>query len=128
MEMIIVILLILSAVIFLLSFFKKDRVKELEKEIDTLSLSYMQDIYQLKKRLSILEEELLIQGPSSPILMKKPAGTAGGKGQVNEIIRNQVLSLSKQGLSIEQISSQSTLPREEILVIIESAREKGERV
>ena len=43
----IIILLGLSILLFILSFFKKDRTTELERNIEELSLQHMQDMYQL---------------------------------------------------------------------------------
>ncbi|NSL50332.1 hypothetical protein [Calidifontibacillus erzurumensis] len=48
-----------SIVLFVLSFFQKDKFKELETQIDNLSLMVMQENYQLKKKMKVLEEELL---------------------------------------------------------------------
>lgn len=73
----------------------------------------------------MLEEEMLIDGDLStsvdfsmikPIPVKRP---------VNEILKNQVLSLYNQGLSLDQIAKQSTLSKDEIIGIIENSRVKG---
>jgi uncharacterized protein YigA (DUF484 family) len=56
---ILIVLISLSILLFVLSFFKKDRVTELEKQMEALTIQMMQENYQLKKRLKVLEEELL---------------------------------------------------------------------
>ncbi|WP_458412488.1 hypothetical protein ACNQFZ_16955 [Schinkia sp. CFF1] len=48
-----------SIVLLILSFFKKDKYKELENQIENLTMVVMQENYQMKKKLKILEEELL---------------------------------------------------------------------
>lgn len=48
-----------SIVLLVLSFFKKDKYKELESQIETLTMTVMQENYQLKKKMKVLEEELL---------------------------------------------------------------------
>ncbi|WP_409297674.1 hypothetical protein V1498_06550 [Peribacillus sp. SCS-26] len=126
MELVILSLLILSAVLFVLSFLRKDGVKVLEKEVEQLSLSYMQDMYQLNKKISILEEELL-QDSIGMGGFHSPGNHEPEKNSVNEILKNQVLALYRQGLSVERISAQSTLSQEEILEIIEDGQHRGNR-
>lgn len=125
MKIIFIGLLCFSIVLLIISFFKKDRVSKLEEDLEQLSLTYMQDLYQLKRKIKVLEEEMLIDGDLStsvdfsmikPIPVKRP---------VNEILKNQVLSLYNQGLSLDQIAKQSTLSKDEIIGIIENSRVKG---
>ncbi|WP_409289287.1 hypothetical protein [Peribacillus sp. SCS-37] len=124
MELVILTLLILSAVLFVLSFLRKDGVKVLEKEVEQLSLSYMQDMYRLNKKISILEEELLQDSIGG---FNSTGNREPEKNSVNEILKNQVLALYRQGLSVERISAQSTLSQEEILEIIEEGQHRGSR-
>ncbi|EKN63971.1 hypothetical protein P9E76_05600 [Schinkia azotoformans] len=48
-----------SIVLLALSFFKKDKYKELENQVENLTMIVMQENYQLKKKMKVLEEELL---------------------------------------------------------------------
>ena len=73
-------------------------------------MNVLQEHYKLKKRISVLEEELMMDGEIT--FQKNP---------VNEIIRNQVLSLYKQGVNVDQITKQSTLSRGEVLSILKEA-------
>ncbi|WP_050615776.1 hypothetical protein [Bacillus testis] len=116
-----IILLATALVLFIISFFVPDRVSQLEKNVEELSLQHMQDVYQLKKKVRILEEELLAPdslGFSAEI--KNPAS------KVNEILKNQVLALYAQGLDPEAISKRSALSTEEIGMILQTA-EMGDR-
>ena len=61
MEYMIIGLLAIAILLLLLSFFKRDKVNDLEEQLEQLSLMTIQEHYQLKKRIKILEEELLIQ-------------------------------------------------------------------
>ena len=61
MDTIIIILLSTSILLFIISFFQKDKTKQLEKELEELSFSVLQENYQLKKRMKVLEEELLME-------------------------------------------------------------------
>lgn len=129
MDAIFIILLAIAILLLIFSFFKRDNVKKLEEELEELALTHMQDIYQLKRKIKILEEELLIQeGPDEslktpisvqPNIVKQPP--------INEILKVQVLSLYQQGLSIEQITKQSTLSMETVHKIIEENGVRGLR-
>lgn len=58
-EIIIISLISLAVLLLILSFFQKDRISDLEKQVENLTMTVMQENYQLKKRMKILEEELL---------------------------------------------------------------------
>ncbi|HLR08023.1 MAG TPA: hypothetical protein VK136_02025 [Bacillota bacterium] len=49
----------IAIVLFILSFFMNDKFEELENQLEQLSISTMQDTYQMKKKINVLEEELL---------------------------------------------------------------------
>lgn len=55
----IITLLVVAIALFILSFFANDKFKQLENQIEQISLSTLQDSYQMKKKIKILEEELL---------------------------------------------------------------------
>jgi hypothetical protein len=111
-------LLTIAILLLIYSFFKKDPVHRLEKELEELTLTHMQDMYNVKRKIKILEEELFIQD-SAEAVAKQP--------HVNEILKAQVLSLFQQGLSLDQISKQSTLPMETVRKIIEDNGSRGVR-
>lgn len=73
-------------------------------------MNVLQEHYKLKKRISVLEEELMLDGEMT--LHKSP---------INEIIKNQVISLYKQGVKVDQITKQSTLSKQEVLSIIKDS-------
>ncbi|MBP1971771.1 hypothetical protein J2Z83_003926 [Virgibacillus natechei] len=52
-------IIVVAIVLFGLSFFMNDKFEELESQVEQLSISTMQDTYQMKKKIKILEEELL---------------------------------------------------------------------
>lgn len=49
----------IAVLLFVLSFFMNDKFEDLENQIEQLSISTMQDTYQIKKKVKVLEEELL---------------------------------------------------------------------
>ncbi|MCJ8006835.1 hypothetical protein ACFFF5_01050 [Lederbergia wuyishanensis] len=113
MDTIIIFLLGLSIVLFIISFFQTDKVKVLEKEVEQLSMNVLQDHYLMKKRLKVLEEELLMGQNFIDDIPRRELDQ-----EPNEILKNHVLALYNQGLEIQQISKQSSLSVETVKNII----------
>ncbi|WAA10411.1 hypothetical protein [Fervidibacillus albus] len=112
MESYLIGIIIFSVIVFFFSFFLPNRTKELKEEIEQLSIKVYQENYELKKRLKLLEEELLIADDvpkrDEPI-------------DFHPIIVNQVQLLKKEGLPVEKIAKQAALTEEEVYAILESA-------
>ena len=127
MEILLMILFLLAIVLFIISFFIKDPYKELREEFDQFSMQQIQEIYQIKKKLRILEEELLVTDLNPPPTMSMPSGTKAEISDIHDIIKNQVWSLSKQGIPVEQIAKQSSLTVKDVQAIIMEFAFKGEK-
>lgn len=127
MEIIIISLFSFAIILLIISLFKKDKMAKLEEELEQVTLTHMQDIYQLKKKVNILEEELLIQdepsrySPTPSQTLKSVTPSIA----INEILKNQVLALHRQGRTLEQIEKQSTLTKEQIIEVINKQRLRG---
>ncbi|MFS0764960.1 hypothetical protein [Peribacillus phoenicis] len=126
METLIILLFSLAIVLLIISFFGKDKVAKLEEDLEQMTLTYMQDIYQLKKKVKILEEEFVI--PDEPVPPEKVKSTVNSNDSepIHEILKSQVLSLYSQGLSLDQIARQSSLTKEQTIAVIEQQRLRGE--
>lgn len=111
-----------SILLLVVSFMQKDPYKELKEEIDQLTLQQVQELYQIKQKLKILEEELLISSDdfSSPPVSKN-------NRDIHNIIKNQVWALAQQGKPIEQIASQSSLAREDVYSILQEYSQRGKQ-
>ncbi|MDP4103889.1 MAG: hypothetical protein Q8935_02955 [Bacillota bacterium] len=118
MGIIMMVLLGLSLILFLISFFQKDPYKELKEEVDQLTIQHVQEIYQMKQRLGILEEELLVSEDPFTTGLKNTR-------DIHEIIKNQVISLAQQGKSIEQIANQSSLSTTDVYNILNDYADIG---
>lgn len=105
--------------LFFLSFFFKDRSKANEQEIEEISMNIYQELYQLKKRVKIVEEEMMVDTNFVTTKVDSKQKQESNK-PINEIILNQVLSLHKKGVSLDQIVNLSALSKEEVNKIIES--------
>lgn len=123
-------LLIISILLFIVSIFLKDPYKSLREELDQLSMQQIQEMYVIKKKLKVLEEELLLDEQAMPHMMNtfKPQAPSINteKKEIHDIIKNQVIVLSKQGLSIDQIARQSSLTAEEVQSILHEMKSQGD--
>ncbi|MCT4480221.1 hypothetical protein ACIROD_04940 [Peribacillus sp. NPDC101481] len=126
METLIILLFSLAIVLLIISFFGKDKVAKLEEDLEQMTLTYMQDIYQLKKKVKILEEEFVIQDDPAPPVKVKSIVNSNDSEPIHEILKSQVLSLYSQGLSLDQIAKQSSLTKEQTISVIEQQRLRGE--
>lgn len=108
-----IIIMIIGIVLIVISFFFKDSSKKVEAELEDLSLTVYQETSALKRRLKVVEEELLIEPAKVTLPVKKQA-----KPIIHEIIKNQVLELYKQGYSLNEISARSSLSIDDIRFVI----------
>lgn len=130
------ILMVIGILCIITSFFIKDSSKKVEKDLEELSISIFQETNSLRKRLKVIEEELLLepnfqvtppkiaQKQNTIETFKQVAATqSNGKGpsaekRINEILVRQVIELNKQGYPLEKISALSTLTEEQITMIL----------
>jgi len=117
--------MIVGIIVIITSFFIKDHSTQIEGDVEELSLNFYQETHQLKRRLKVIEEELLLE----PKLIGKPKKaaspvTASTKG-VHQIIISQVQTLHKQGYTIPEISKRSSLSVEQVQEVLQSG---GSRV
>ena len=124
-EILIIILLCIAILLFLVSFLKKDSLTNIENTIDELSLQHVQDVYQLQKRIRILEEELLSVDNWDVLKSNQPDSSIKTNSPVNAILKNQVLALYQQGIPIADISKRSTLQQQDIIAILKDSQAKG---
>ncbi|USK53753.1 hypothetical protein LIS82_19385 [Cytobacillus solani] len=127
MEYVMIGLLAFALILLIISAFLKDPYKMIREEIDQLSMQQIQEMYVIKKKLKVLEEELLVGDeafrPSPSIRQPFPSE----RKEVHEIIKNQVWSLAQQGLTVDQISRQSSLSSNEVETILSEMIERGKR-
>lgn len=107
LELAILILFSIAILLFLLSFFRKDRTAEIEKQLENISITYMQEIYQLKKKIRLLEEELLINH-------QPPSFQRQTKSTSQQQLLQEVVSLYEQGENTEAIATATGLTIDEV--------------
>lgn len=138
-----ILLMSIGIILIILSFFFKNSSKKIEKDVEELSISIFQETNNLKRRLKIVEEELLLE----PEFQVKSTSAPSQKGQnpkvqqvmqavqqaaqaskiaqtttqvkpIHQIIVSQVLELNKQGLSVADISIRSNLTEKQVRQVI----------
>ncbi|QKS70910.1 hypothetical protein FLK61_29750 [Paenalkalicoccus suaedae] len=91
MSWILIALFSVSALLFGLSFARKNPYKELERQMENSSIQMMQEIYYLRKKVETLEEELMVPGASAK--------------ESNRLSREDVLQMFEDGQSPREIAS-----------------------
>ena len=130
------IIMIVGICVLILSFFVKDRTKKIEKDVEDLSINIYQETNAIKRRLKLVEEELLLDVPPvamsalSPVKKTKvPMDPASATQPINKqstvkpvhsILVSQVLELGKQGMSVPEIQKRSALSMEQIVHILKN--------
>ncbi len=114
MEYTIITLFSIAIILFIVSFLIKDRNKEVEKQIENFSITLMQEIYQLKKKIKVLEEEILI-GQDERYFTNHSTTPS------QTVDRDKVLSLYEEGYSLEEIEGLTNLNREQIDQLLNEA-------
>lgn len=107
-----IIVMMIGVILIILSFFIKNPIKRIEKELEDLSLDYYQDANQFRRRLKIIEEELMIDpklNSSKNTQQAKP---------IHEILVSQILALHQQGYNVDEISKRSALTIDQVKSVI----------
>ncbi|WP_102027020.1 hypothetical protein [Salirhabdus sp. Marseille-P4669] len=106
-------LIVVGIVLFVLSFFTNDKIKDLEDQIDDLSVTTLKESYQLKRKIKILEEELLtdfitenVELPTLPPEEKLPP------------VYKQIKKMHEVGFTIDQIANNTTLKPYDVRAIL----------
>lgn len=134
-----IILIMIGIVCIIISFFIKDSTKKIEKDIEDLSISIYQETNSIKRRLKVVEEELMLEpnfqvkSPANSNTINKAKknefiNTLNPKQQelkktkpIPEILVRQVIELDKQGYSVSEISKLSTLAEVRIQEILQNS-------
>ncbi|WP_243386322.1 hypothetical protein [Bacillus kexueae] len=113
MGYVIIALFVLSIALLGLSFSQRDHYKELEQEVEQLSISAMQEIYKMKKKMRVFEEELLQSETSQFSQNTQPVL------HFDYYTKKQILTKYEQGMSISDIAKSENATTEEVTFIIE---------
>ncbi|MDQ0205586.1 hypothetical protein [Alkalicoccobacillus murimartini] len=98
-------LLGIAVLLIILSFFRKERNSKYEQQIENMSISFMQEIYQLKNQIRTLELDAEIIAQHTPLATRS---------ETQLQIMRDVLDLHKRGYSSEGIASETGLTSMEV--------------
>lgn len=113
MEFVIIALFVISVVLLGVSFSQRDHYKELEQEVEQLSVSAMQEIYKMKKKMRVFEEELLQSDSGSFSQHTQPVL------HFDYYTKTKILTKYEQGMSISDIAKSENVTAEEVKLMIE---------
>lgn len=100
----------ISVILFITSFFMSNRFAHLEDLIEQQSITFSQDVFALKRKVSDLDER--IQTNAYVI-------DSTGLADKTPLVTQKVYHLYQQGLSFEDIAKRTELNVDEIQLIIE---------
>lgn len=113
------ILLIIGVLAVIASFFVGNKTRAMDDELENVSISLHQETSNLKKRVRLLEEELMVASPATEPVAAAPKKT------IHAIIVNQITSLHKQGYTIPEIAKRASLSEQDVTDVLHS---KGVRL
>ncbi|WP_027955393.1 DUF6115 domain-containing protein [Halobacillus kuroshimensis] len=105
-----------AIVFFILSFFAKDRIKQLENQMEQMNLTMMQNDYQMKKKMKVLEEELLAGDLTQEIVDQHNQKQTSRPSPQNAA--DTVLTMYQKGYKTHYIAKQTNLSEDEVLAMV----------
>lgn len=113
-------IILIAIGLFIGSFFFNDKLQNIEEQLEQFSIATMQDTYQLKKKVKILEEELLT---NEPIAQATSDGNYEAKSLADDLKNKPLLvqkihHLHEQGFSLEDISRETNLTNHDVQTIL----------
>ncbi|HLQ95801.1 MAG TPA: hypothetical protein VK108_05405 [Pseudogracilibacillus sp.] len=118
MTYLIVSLIGIAIVLFIISFFADDKIAKLEEQFEQFSITTMQDTYQLKKRIKILEEEILSSNVPQKSNQEQNMRNVPDSVKHKPLLIQKVYHLHQQGYSNIDISQQTALSEDDIQTIL----------
>ncbi|WP_185806915.1 DUF6115 domain-containing protein [Bacillus salinus] len=121
-------LLSLAILLLILSFFTRNKYNELESQIEQVSLSTFQEVYKLKKKMKVLEEEILGDEDYTTNYRDDDFKINYQSNEDNKHLQQntahtdlqRVLHLHKQGYKYDQIAKLTSLGTEEVRLMLQS--------
>lgn len=113
-------IILIAIVLFVSSFFFNDKLSGVEDQLEQFSIATMQDTYQLKKKIKILEEELLTEGPiKRPVTNNEQrSNTLSDEFKNKPLLVQKIHLLREQGYTIEDIAEETKLSNHDVQTIL----------
>lgn len=90
-----------------------DRFKQVENQLEQFSISTMQETYQMKKKVKILEEELLAEDLPDEILHSSRTTDRAQPPMLRKINK-----MHQQGADVKEISENTDLSEHDVYSIL----------
>lgn len=104
-------LIVISIILFAISFKMNDKFEQLETQVEQLSITTMQDTYQMQKKLKVLEEELLTGSMLDDNIHERQST------QQPPLIQ-EVHRLHEEGYSTDEIANRTKLNLHDVQTIL----------
>ncbi|ALA51112.1 hypothetical protein CAY60_007795 [Shouchella clausii] len=105
MEWTLAILLAVAIALLVLSFFKTEKPSKVDEQIEQLSISFMQELHQLKNQIRDMELD-------AEIAAHEPGAQA--RSSSHQKLLREILDLHKRGYSVEGIAIETELETHEV--------------
>lgn len=115
MVYIIVSIIVIALILLVGSFFMTDKYKDLEDQLEQFSIATMQDTYQMKKKIKVLEEELLTDNISADRFR------LNNLDNEQPAVIEKVFNLYEQGYPISDIAQLTNLNKFDIQTILKNS-------
>ncbi|WP_139125097.1 hypothetical protein [Bacillus solimangrovi] len=124
-EWIVISLFLVAITLLCVSFFKQDKISDLEKQLEQIQMTMIKENYQLKKKMKVLEEEFILHDEPLKTVSTTSEQPIATKNVTTMSDHEKISYLYESGLNYEQISSQLNLPYDQIKLILESMNKRG---
>ncbi|WP_051189030.1 hypothetical protein [Halalkalibacillus halophilus] len=117
-----IILFSVGLLLLIMSFFMHNRLSELEKDVEQMNVNHAQEVYMMKNKLRIIEEELLSDSLQYDQLSRKPvekSKTDKSKRYGEPNIVQKVKQLNKEGFNVSEIEEKTGLAESDVKIIIQ---------
>src|SRR5690625_943455 len=111
-------LIVVAIALFVSSYFLSDKMDQLEEQFEQFSISSMQDTYQMKKKIQILEEELLTGDITMATDQAAATESIPSVIAYKPLLIQKVYHLHQQGYSTDDIAKETDLSRHDIRTIL----------
>lgn len=108
-----------SIVLYILSFFMNNRMKELEEQIEQVSMEMMQSNYQTSQKLKVLEEELLADDLTGEIIKNQQ------KTKDPQPLIENVFAMYQRGYKAHYIAKHTNLDVHDVQSLIQQWQSEG---
>ena len=109
-----------SIVLYILSFFMNNRMKDLEEQLEQVSMEMMQSNYQTSQKLKVLEEELLAEDLTGEIIKNQQKTS----DQQPPLIEN-VFAMYQRGYKAHYIAKHTNLDVHDVQSLIQQWQSEG---